>query len=218
MSNLFMSFEKLIAGFAHAHRTSKTLLVGIDGCGASGKSTFAATLQALNPKITVVHMDDFYLPSAQRQPGSITNQQVGSDFDWTRLSRQVLEPLRNDNLGQYQRYDWNTDSLSEWHNVPVGDTVIVEGNYTTRKELATFYDVRIWVECPRDLRLRRGLERDGEKARPVWENYWMPVEDLYVKTHKPFEYADLIIDGSYTPSSVNADFICLSVKKDLKEY
>jgi uridine kinase len=149
----------------------------------------------------------------QRPQRSIINQQIGSDFDWVRLRRQVLEPLQNDNPGHYQRYDWNTDSLAEWHNVPIGDTVIIEGNYTTRKELAAFYEVKIWIDCPRELRLLRGLERDGEKARPVWEDYWMPAEDLYLESHKPFDYADLIIDGSRTPDSVDAGFICLGAKK-----
>jgi hypothetical protein len=46
----------------------------------------------------------------------------------------------------------------------------------------------------------------------------MPAEDFYVESHKPFDYADLIIDGSRTPDSVDAGFICLRAKKDLEGY
>jgi uridine kinase len=45
-------------------------------------------------------------------------------------------------------------------------------------------------------RLSRGIERDGEAAREMWENNWMVSEDIYVKEHKPFEIADLVVDGS----------------------
>ncbi|MFD9627597.1 hypothetical protein [Peribacillus muralis] len=54
--------------------------------------------------------------------------------------------------------------------------------YSTRKELARHYDFTIWVECPRDQRLERGLERDGEEARQMWEHNWMIQEDYYVET------------------------------------
>ncbi len=53
----------------------------------------------------------------------------------------------------------------------------------------------IWVECPRDQRLKRGLERDGEDARQMWEDNWMVHEDLYVGVQRPQERADLVVDG-----------------------
>ena len=39
----------------------------------------------------------------------------------------------------------------------------------------------IWVDCPCEVRLRRGVERDGERMRAVWVEEWMPAEDLYVE-------------------------------------
>ena len=185
MSNQFMLLNQLIAEFALAPRKAKTLLLGIDGCGGSGKTTFAANLQALNPEITVVHMDDFFRPTSQRLPRNLAAQQVGSDFDWVRLRSQVLEPLQNNISGYYQRYEWKIDSMVEWHTVPIGGIVIVEGVYSIRKELASFYDFKIWFDCPRDVRLTRALERDGETARAIWENDWMPAEDHYLEAHKP---------------------------------
>ena len=69
--------------------------------------------------------------------------------------------------------------------------VIIEGMYTIRKELADKYYLKIWGDSPRDIRLSRGLERDGEEAREMWESNWMVSEDMYVKAPKPFERADL---------------------------
>jgi Mg-chelatase subunit ChlI len=45
----------------------RTLLVGIDGRGGSGKSTFARELAALLPNATVVQFDDFYRPADERR-------------------------------------------------------------------------------------------------------------------------------------------------------
>jgi uridine kinase len=52
------------------------------------------------------------------------------------------------------------------------------------------------VDCPRDIRLSRGLERDGQESRDMWEKVWMVSEDIYVNSHKPYERADLVVDGS----------------------
>ncbi|WP_370541796.1 hypothetical protein [Alicyclobacillus sp. SO9] len=76
-------------------------------------------------------------------------------------------------------------SLADWHTVPLGGIVIVEGVYSLRKELFDQYDLSIWIDCPRDVRLSRGLERDGEEARDLWENQWMIAEDMYVQEHRP---------------------------------
>ncbi|AWE07792.1 uridine kinase [Lysinibacillus sp. 2017] len=172
-----------------------TFLIGIDGCGGSGKSTFADKIKENFSDVTIVHMDDFYLPSSLIMNLEPTKKPIGADFDWIRLLNQVLEPLTQDSVGCYQRYDWETDSLAKWHTVPIGGIVIIEGVYTIRKELADKYDLKIWVNSPRNIRLSRGLERDGEEAREMWESNWMVSEDMYVAEHKPFERADLIVSG-----------------------
>lgn len=65
-----------------------------------------------------------------------------------------------------------------------------------RRELVNLYDLKIWVECPKAIRLARGIARDGEKARTIWEQDWMPKEDHYIKTHLPRESADLFVNGA----------------------
>jgi uridine kinase len=105
--------------------------------------------------------------------------------------------------------------LAEWHNVPIGGMVIVEGISSIRRELADFYDFKIWIECPADLRLARGIERDGENARPIWEDYWMPEENRYWANHKPFDSAHIVVDGSGSLDHTEDEFICVSAKNGL---
>lgn len=191
-----INFEQLMRSIDSIQKKHTTLLIGIDGCGGSGKSTLANKLKDEYSNVTVVHMDDFYLPTAQLINLHPTQKPIGADVDWKRVLNQVLEPISRNNEGHYQRYDWVKDELAEWHKVPIGGIVVIEGVYSIRKELADKYDFTIWVECPRETRLARGLDRDGEEARDVWENNWMIAEDIYVEVDKPYERADVVVNGS----------------------
>jgi len=71
-----------------------------------------------------------------------------SHIDWRRLKEQVLAPLSRDEPAAYQRYDWASDELAEWHSVPVGGITIIEDNYCTRQELFDYYDFTVWIEAP----------------------------------------------------------------------
>ncbi|GAF11744.1 uridine kinase [Bacillus sp. JCM 19045] len=179
-------FADLVSRINEIPKKQATLLIGIDGCGGSGKSTLATKLKDGCSNVTIIHMDDFYLPTTQQIPTTPEKKAIGADFDWQRVLTQVLEPISENKEGRYQRYDWETDELAEWHTVPVGGVVIIEGVYAIRNELASAYDFTIWVECPREKRLLRGLERDGEDAREIWENNWMISEDVYVEEQKTF--------------------------------
>lgn len=176
-----------------------TVLVGIDGAGGSGKSVLAGALavalRAGGRRASVVHFDDFFLPSSERPRGTPEAKPVGGDFDWRRLRDEVLRPLRADRTARSARYDWSHDAFAGWLEVPPGHVVIVEGVTCTRRELRDAYDVRVWVECARDVRLARGLRRDGEGARGRWEEDWQPSEDRYAREHRPREAADFVVRG-----------------------
>ena len=171
---------------AHVRRlrdgTPRTVLVAIDGEGGAGKSTLASLLAATLGGATVVCLDDFARPTV---PG----------WDRQRMIRQVLDPLRTGRPGRYQRWDWATDAGAEWHDVPTGGVVIVEGVSATRQDLSDRWDLTVWVSTPRDLRLERGLARDGDAMRRQWLDVWMPEEDAYVAGERPAERADFIVDG-----------------------
>lgn len=195
MNREFTTFEQLVRSFDLIPRKQSTFLIGIDGCGGAGKSTLANKFKDKYSSVTIIHMDDFYFPSSQILKANPENKPIGADFDWERLLDQVLIPLSKNEVGHYQKYDWEKDELTEWYTVPAGGMVIVEGVYVIRKELADKYDFTIWVDCPYETRLLRGLDRDGEEARDRWVNNWMIAEDMYVNEHRPFERADVVMDG-----------------------
>lgn len=173
-----------------------TIIVGIDGPSAAGKSTLAGKLTELDDRITIVHMDDFYRPSEEHN--NINPEVYGEGFDWKRLCKQVLSPLSHNTFGRYHGYDWDTDQMGEWHDVPTGGIVIIEGCFSMRNELRQFYDVRIWIETPKSISHERIIqrERDGAGSSHMWKTVYRPDEEKYMDDQRPWEYADIVIDGT----------------------
>lgn len=187
--------ELLASALCAARAPERRWLVCIDGAGGSGKSTIARALAAARGDVQVIEQDDFFRPSAERAAGPLARRPHGADFDLARLRAEVLEPLRAGRPAAYRRYDWRLDALAA-APVPVTQPiVIVEGVYSASGSLGDFFDVRVWVECPRALRLARGLARDGLDARSRWEEDWMPSEDRYIAEEHPAAAADWVLDG-----------------------
>jgi uridine kinase len=176
-----------------APRLGPVRLVCVDGPAGSGKSTASAALarsaEARGATVTVVHLDDLYDGWAGLE-GSL----------WPRLSAQVLEPLRRRNPGRFQRYDWVAGRFDDWVDVPVTDVLVLEGCGSARRAADEFAVVRVWVEAPPDLRLARGLARDGADARAHWEK-WMLDEAAHFAAERTRERADVRLDELGRPTS-----------------
>jgi uridine kinase len=201
MPSSSIPYPALTRALQHLRPAERSLLVCIDGCGASGKSTVAAGLAAACDEVQVVHVDDFYRPSADRYAGALVERPVAGDFDLERLRAEVLLPLRSGLPANHHVYDWATDRVGA-HAVRVSQAiVVVEGVYSSSAALAGLFDFSIWVECPRELRLARGLARDGEAARSRWVQDWMRGEDQYLEREQPHERAALVCDGSRDSTS-----------------
>ena len=71
----------------------------------------------------------------------------------------------------------------------------MEGVSASRSEFRPYLSFSIYIETDRDLRLKRGLERDGEAALPLWQQ-WMAEEDEYLLRDQPQEYTDVVISGN----------------------
>lgn len=158
-------------------------LIGVDGRAGSGKTTLAGDIAAAIPDAVVVHVDDFAGP-------------LVPEWDWRRFHEQVLAPLLAGRPGRYQRWEWNRDEPAEWHDVPAGAVLVVEGVSCTRAELGAAWDLQIWVDAPRAVRLARAVERDGEQMLGHWLEVWMPSEEAYIAREHPEERVDLIVDGT----------------------
>jgi uridine kinase len=164
-----------------APRLGGTRLVVVDGPAGSGKTTLAGRLGAALDA-PVLHADDLLAGWGDLEGW------------WDRLARQVLEPLAAGRQGRYRRYDWLAGDFAEEHVVPVTDHLVVEGCGAARRAADAVAVLRVWVEAPDDVRLARGLARDGESMRPEWLA-WMAAEAAHFAAERTRERADVRVDG-----------------------
>ena len=114
---------------------------------------------------------------------------------WPRLLEQVVTPLSEGRPARYQRYDWDTDAMAEWHTIDPAPIVIIEGVSSGRKEWAEHLSFVIWIDTPPHVRLERGLERDGSDMLAQWQE-WMAAEDEHYARDPSKDRADLVISGT----------------------
>jgi uridine kinase len=112
---------------------------------------------------------------------------------WPELIEQLLVPLSQNRTARFKRSRW-TDAERGWAEVRPAAFVILEGVTASRKAFRPYLTYSIWVEAPPELRMRCGLERDGDDARAQWES-WMAAEENYRATEYPRERADLVVRG-----------------------
>jgi uridine kinase len=168
------------------------LTICIDGRGASGKSTLADVLAAQWPDFVVIHGDDYF--EARDDP--IT----WGDFNEERFDAEVLSRLRRGEPHlRLHPYDFALDRVVDGPVLDVDRGVIVERWFGFGLDVP--WDLRIWVETPAEVCLRRGLARDGpsalgDRARVAWETVWQPREQRYIDSIKPEALADVVLDGT----------------------
>ena len=159
----------------------------VDGPAGSGKTTFASRLAAAAGDVQVLHMDDFY----EGWSGGLTPDV------WERLHEQVLQPLSQGADGLYAHYDWTLGEFAEHRPVPLRPLLVLEGVGAAARPVEPYASLRVWVEAPVELRLRRGLERDGEAMRAHWLR-WLDREAAHFRADGTRARADVLVDGRGT--------------------
>ena len=158
-----------------------TRIVAVDGLGGSGKSSFARHLAGAFGGVPIVQTDDF--------------ASWDNPIDWwPELLERVLVPLSRGETARFERSSWGPGTGGERVIVEPTDVLILEGVTATREAFMPYVTYSIWVDAPAEVRLQRGLDRDGSDALEQWQA-WMTQEDEYRSRERPDERADLVIRG-----------------------
>lgn len=164
---------------AHPARLGSGRLVCIDGPAGSGKTTLAAEVAALGGA-KVVRMDDLY-------PG------WEGLFDVDGEVLDLLRPLSEDSTGYYRRFDWTDGEYRETHHVDPAPLLVLEGVGSGNRAWRDLVTTLVWVEAPPEVRLARGLARDGEPQRAHWLQ-WMRDEERLFAEQGTRARADFVVD------------------------
>jgi energy-coupling factor transporter ATP-binding protein EcfA2 len=164
--------------------TQQPAVVGIDGQSSSGKTTLATQLAGLLPGSSVLHTDDLAWHHGV--------------FSWDRLLiDDVLPVVRSGAALSYRPPAWQGRGRPGAVELPGSlRWLVVEGVGASQPSVRGDLDVVLWVETDQPTRLARDAARvaAGEISADSYRG-WMAEEYAYVVAHRPWEHADLIIDG-----------------------
>jgi uridine kinase len=167
-----------------APRCGSTRLVCIDGPAGSGKTTLAGALAEALGGAPVVHMDDLY---------EGWGQALGDPLA-ARVEAWLLVPWGAGLPGMHPRFDWALGRYAEWVTVPAAPVVILEGCASGSARIRQRSSLVVWVQAPADLRLQRGVERDGPALAPQWRA-WQAHEQAHFTADGTRAAADVVVDG-----------------------
>lgn len=149
-------------------RCGATSVIAIDGLSGSGKTTLAeGVCEAL--AAPVVHMDDLY----PGWDGLAQTERL--------LTSQVLEPLSRGDRAAYRVWDWSRGRWAGTQEVPETTVLVIEGCGSSVGAAGGYAAVRVWMEASLEVRMRRGLARDGAAYRPHWERWAAQEADLFAR-------------------------------------
>ena len=158
----------------------------IDGPSGSGKSTLADALVSAWPGESapqLIRLDDIY--AGWR----------GLAAAGEHVTQNILEPLAAGLPARWQRYDWATGALAEWHAVDPSHPLVIEGCGVLTRSNAALADLAIWLDTDLAVRKARALARDGDVYAPHWDDWQRQWED-FSAAEDPAGLADILLDGS----------------------
>ena len=169
-------------------------LVCVDGPAGAGKTTLAGALArgfrdalraaaADREQVRLLHMDDLFEGWSGLEAGMAT------------MADDVVAPLRSGRPGRYRRYDWHRSELAEEVVVEPCQVLVVEGVGSGNAAYDAAVTLLVWLDAPSDVRLERGVARDGEPMRDHWLR-WRVQEDAMFARQRTRERADVVVDGT----------------------
>jgi uridine kinase len=174
------AFRSLVA--AAPARLGRTRLVLVDGPAGSGKTSLAERL-ADAVGCPALHGDDMY------------EGWTGLPTLWETLGKRVLEPLARGERARFRAWDWARGERGEWIEVPAADALVIEGVGVAGRWARQYASLVIYVDAPWEVRLARGVARDGEGMRDEWLR-WEAAEAPILRAEGTREAADVVVDGT----------------------
>lgn len=193
MSSLY-SLHNIEEALCHAVEkrleTGETVLLGIDGPCAAGKTTLAG---ALAEKFggNVFHMDDFFLPPEKKTPARLSTP--GGNVHYERVLREILQPIRAGKPAVYRKYDCRAGRLLPAVCAPPARLSIIEGSYSLHPALRAFYTLKVFLPLSAKEQLLRLSRRESEEKVKRFQEEWIPLENLYFEKCAVAACADLVL-------------------------
>lgn len=153
--------ERILSLVGRVERSAeRRVLVGVCGPVASGKSTLARLISQC-----ILSTDD-YLPDYDKVAYCERDEPRHADFP--RLARD-LEGLRRGEATRVPVWSFQSHARAGEREVTPGEIVVCEGIHALHETVADRFDLKVFVDAPRAVRLERweARERSGERGWSV---------------------------------------------------
>lgn len=181
----------------------KTIIIGISGASASGKSCIARNLlsQLGSDQVTVISEDAYYkdLTHLSLEERAKTNFDHPNSLDHE-LLLEHLKQLQAGEAVDIPKYDFSKHlRMHETRHIDEHRIIVLEGILLfVDKPLRELMDIRIFMDTPLDVCLIRRLQRDicqrGRSLDSVLEQYQQTVRPMYFQFVEPSKrHADIIV-------------------------
>jgi uridine kinase len=174
--------EELGDALAAVHAADRLTRIGVDGVDGAGKTRLAEELaqeltSRLRPAVRV-SLDQFERGKAERyERGDLSPEGYYLDaFD----------------LGRFRAHVLSIDG-------PPDLTIVVDGVFLQRPELADLWDATVWVEADLEVAAERGAERNRvwfDSLDETHERYrirYLPAQRRYIEEQRPHERARFVL-------------------------
>lgn len=180
-------------------------LVAIDGLSGAGKTTMVEQLRGIATNEVVLHIDDFIVERHRRYATgqSEAMEYYALQWDVELLVETLFKPLREGQTNLMLPYYERDQDAVNMRTIEIAPNtlVLIEGIFLLRDEWRPYFDYIVYLDCPREVRYERVLNRDtyigdlSERLAKYERRYW-PGEAHYIKTINPQAQADQIVPSS----------------------
>ena len=197
--------KQVLSDFSSRTEKERPFIVALDGLSGAGKTTIAEEagkeLTRFDCKPLIIYIDNYIEAREKRYDTGRKEWEEYYYLQWDteKLVRDLFKPLYGgEQLIKLDFYDAPADSHKRQElNVSPNQIVLVEGIFLQREEWKHYFDFTVFIDCPRELRYQRVLERDSyignlQARLDKYENRYWRGEIHYLETEKPMDNADLV--------------------------
>lgn len=196
--------EELLYRYKIRTVKNRPLIVAVDGLGGAGKTTLVKNIENELKNIctiSVIHIDDHIEENNERYNTGYDEWYEYYYLQWNieKIRDDLLKKIHNNYteliLPFYDKF-YDRTTLNKI-TIASDSIVLVEGVFLQRKEWKIYYDYTIFVDCPREIRYERVINRDlyiGDyqaRLNKYKKRYWLG-EEYYLRTENPTKKADKI--------------------------
>lgn len=208
------------------YKYMSTLLIGIAGGSASGKTSIARKISETfkDHSVRIIKEDDYYKDQSHisfeertktnyDHPFAFDGELMCEQIEQLVSGRAILKPI-------YDYAEHNRSSITEV--VEPANVIIIEGLFVLdNQELRKRLNIKVFVDTPGDIRFIRRLQRDvkdrGRSLDSVVNQYTNTVRIMHDQFIEPTKkYADIIIPEGGN-NWIAIDLLCAKISRIIEE-